>query len=174
VVVCAENLIIFKRISMPVNIFIDYKTSNSSQWETITLTPEEYFDKGYFEQYPEDEFEWNSLPEFDDAIDYIDVDSELITHTRIRVIDDKTKASRTLSTALWNNTENSITERVDKCSDSIDELTVIEIKLQDNPPEYEILRIQKENGVPMLEFHSIITDLEDGSQEERIIYPVRI
>jgi hypothetical protein len=157
---------------MTVSISIDYKTLNSSDWKTLELTPEEYFDKVYFEEYPDEEFEWDSLPEFEDAVDYIDLELEMISHTRIRIFDDKKNISRTFSEALWNNGENYIVERVDKYPEKVEELIIMNIKLRDDPSEWEILRIQKVNGVPMIELHSVITDKEDGSQEERIIYPI--
>jgi hypothetical protein len=157
---------------MTVTIKIDYKILNSLDWHTISLTPEEYFDKSYFEEYPDEEFEWNSVSEFDDTIDYLDLDPSTISHTRIRIYDDKANASRILSETRWNNGESFIAERIDKHLEETNELMVISIKLRENPTEWEILRIQKEDGMPVLEFHSIITDMEDGSQEERIIYPV--
>jgi hypothetical protein len=158
---------------MTITIYIDYKIFNSSEWETISLTPEEYFDKEYFEEYPDDEFEWDSVPQFNHAVDYIDVNLELISHTRIRTFDDKIGASRTLSTAFWNNGENSITERIDKYLGNINELLIVEIKLKNNPPEWEIIRSHRKNGVPILEFHSIISEQENGSPKERIIYPTQ-
>jgi hypothetical protein len=35
------------------------------------------------------------------------------------------------------------------------------------------MRLQKENDVIIVEFHSFITDNEDGSETEKIIYPIR-
>jgi hypothetical protein len=157
---------------MSITINIDYKISNSPEWKTVALTPEEYFDKDYFEEYPDEEIEWDSVPEFNDALDYIDVDPEILSHTRITIFDNEKNISRTLSKALWNKGENFIIERTDKYADKVEELIVINIKLKDSPTEWEILRFQKENGIPMLEFHSVILDKEDGSQEERVIYPI--
>jgi hypothetical protein len=159
---------------MTVSIYIDYRLIDSPNWITVSIKPEEYFDKSYFEEYPDEEYEWDSLPEFEDAIDYLDIDLEKVSHTRIRIFDSKNNVSRTFSEALWNNGENYIVERVDKHADKVEELIVLNIKLRENPVEWEILRIQKENGVPVLEFHSVITDNEDGSQKERIIYPIEI
>jgi hypothetical protein len=50
---------------------------------------------------------------------------------------------------------------------------VITSKVQDNPAVWEIMRLQRENDVPVQEFHSFIADREDGSQSEKIIYPIR-
>jgi hypothetical protein len=115
---------------MTVTIEIDYKIFNSLDWHTISLTPEEYFDKSYFEEYPDEEYEWDSLPEFEDAIDYLDIDLEKVLHTRIRIFDSIKNVSRTFSEALRNDGENYIVERVDKHVDKIEELTIICIKLK--------------------------------------------
>jgi hypothetical protein len=156
---------------MTVSIDIDYRLIDSPNWITVSIKPEEYFDKSYFEEYPDEEFEWDSVPELNHAIDYLDVESSMVSHTRIRIFDDKANVNSTLSQTFWNSGENFISERIDKHLDKVEELTILNIKLRENPVEWEVLRIQKEHGVPMLEFHSVITDNEDGSQKERIIYP---
>jgi hypothetical protein len=157
---------------MTVTVEIDYKLLNTLDWQSISLMPEEYFDKSYFEEYPDEEFEWNSVADFNDAVDYLDLDPSTVSHTRIRIYDDKANVQSTLSQTFWNNGENHIFEQVDKHTQKVEELIVICIKLRENPTEWEILRIQKEDGMPVLELHSVITDNEDGSQKERLIYPV--
>lgn len=52
-----------------------------------------------------------------------------------------------------------------------DWLMVITTKIQERPPVWEILRLQREENSPVFAFHSFITENEDGSETERIVYP---
>jgi hypothetical protein len=152
---------------MSVKVYIDYKLFGSSGWETVEFSPENYFDLD-----PGEEIEYDCVPDFSHAIDYLDIDITLVSHTRVRVTDNELKKSRTTNSAFWNQGNNSITRRVDEEIGIVDKFTVISMKISDNPPVWETLRIQEDNDVPIIEFHSFITDQDDGTETEEVIYPM--
>jgi hypothetical protein len=160
---------------MSVLVFIDYRFINDTEWHTIEMSPEDYFDLD-----PDEKIEWNCVPDYDKEIDYLinylNVDPKLVLNTRSRILDDEANISTVVTTTFWNQGENQISERFIKglgVPDWLpDWLMVITIKIQDNPDVWEIMRLQRENDVPVLEFHSFITENEDGFQSEKIIYPI--
>jgi hypothetical protein len=149
---------------MAVQIFIDYQL-DSMQWHSVELLPEEYFDSTFNET-----IEWNSVPEWNEAIRYLDVDPESVVKTRIRISDDESN-TRTITTTFWNCGRNQIVERVDKGSGASSYLMVITTLLQEFPSVWEIIRFKKRENLLDLEFHSFIRDNEDGSQTEKKIFP---
>ncbi len=152
---------------MSVCIFIDYRFINDTEWHTIEISPQDYFDID-----PDEKIAWNCVPEYDKVIDYLDVNPKQVLNTRLRIIDDEASVTKVITTTFWNQGENHIAERIIKGLEIPDWLMVMTIKIQDNPPIWEILRLQRKNDVHMLEFHSFITDNEDGSQTEKVIYPI--
>ena len=153
---------------MSVYIFLEYQLIGSERWEVIELLPEEYFDLD-----PDEKIEWNRVPMYDQAVEYLDIKRKQLSHTKLKIVDDEANVTKAITTTFWNNGENSIAERIiDRDTGGSDWLMVREIKLQDNPNIWEILRLQRKDAVPILEFHSFITDNEDGSQSEKIIYPL--
>ncbi len=159
---------------MRVSVFIDYRFINDSEWHTIEMLPEDYFDLS-----PDEKIEWDCVPEYNQAIDYLidylDVDPKLVLNTRVRIFDREANISEVITTTFWNQGENMIAERVitDLETPDLLWLMVITSKVQDNPAVWEIMRLQRENNVPVLESHSFITDNEDGSESQKIIYPIR-
>ncbi len=151
---------------MTIEIFIDYRMHGSSEWETVEFTPEEYYDHSYYED-DDDPIEWDSVPEWDDAIEYLDVDPVLIANTRLRIRDIELGITRTITTTFWNYGHNYITERVDKGSEVIGYVMVLSTRLQDSPVIWEIMRFRRKNDVLEMEFHSFIQDNEDGSQSDK-------
>lgn len=153
-------------VNMSLSILLEYRLFDSSEWQTIEMLPEDYFDLE-----PNEKIEWDCLPLYDNAIGYLDIDPKLVSNTRIRIIDNKANITKVITTTFWNQGKNQIVERIDKGPGIFYWLTILTIKLQDNPPVWEILRIPREDDVAKLEFHSFIQDNEDGSETEKIIYP---
>lgn len=160
---------------MPVSVFIEYRLINDTEWHTIEMSPEDYFDLE-----PDEKIEWNCVPEYDNAIDYLvgdfDIDLKQVLNTRVKIIDDEVNVTEVITTTFWNSGENEFTERFITGSGKpewlSDWLTIVTIKIQDNPDVWEIIRLQRENNVPVLEFHSFITENKDGFESEKIIYPI--
>lgn len=150
-----------------VHISIEYKLINSSQSHVVKLLPEDYFDLD-----PDEEIEWNCVPEYDHAIDYLDIDKTSILCTKISIIDSEAKITKIITETFWNQGENRIIERIDSGTAVSYWLMIIDIKLQDNPLIYEILRFERdEENLPKLCSHVLIKENEDGWQEEKEIYP---
>lgn len=160
---------------MSVSVFIDYRLINEPEWHTLEIPPEDYFDLD-----PDEKIAWDCVAEYDKEIDYLitslDVNRKQVLNTRVRIIDDEVNVTKVITTTFWNQGDNHIIERSIKGLELLkwlpDWLMITTTKVQDNPPVWEILRLQKENNVPVLEFHSFITDNEDGSQSEKVIYPI--
>lgn len=153
---------------MVLQIFIDYRMNNSSQWQTVEFSPEEYFDISLDEN-----IEWNSVPEYNHAIEYLNIDTKLVVNTRIRINDSNFGDMTTITTTFWNQGKNFVLERTDKETkvSSYYCLLITNILLQEDPSISEIMRFKKIDGVLEIEFHSFIQDNEDGSQTEKIVFP---
>jgi hypothetical protein len=152
---------------MTIQIFIDYRMCGSTHWSTIEFSPEEYFDLVYEKI---EEIEYYSIPEWDHAIEYLDVDPESIANTRLRIKDTESKATRTITTTFWNAGKNQIIERIDKEQDTSSYLMIVSTLVQEEPTVWEIMRFQRNDDVLTLEYHSFIND--DGSELEGKIFPV--
>ena len=152
---------------MTVKIIIKYKTTDEVEWKTVNFLPEEYFDLTINEK-----TEWNSVPEYDHAIDYLDVDLVSISNTQIRISDDELGIIRLITTTFWHNGQNRVIERVDSGPGISSYLMVITNLLQENPSIWEVIRFGRDNGILNLKFHSFIQDNEDGSEMERKVFPV--
>ncbi|HLO48102.1 MAG TPA: hypothetical protein VK211_06740 [Kamptonema sp.] len=152
---------------MSVYIFLEYQLIGSERWEVIEILPEEYFDLD-----PDEKIEWDCVAMYDKDFEYLDIERQELSHTKLRIVDDEANVTKVITTTFWNNGENLIAERIINRDTGSDWLMVIEIKLQDHPNIWEILRLQRKDEVPIVEFHSFITDNEDGSESEKIIYPI--
>jgi hypothetical protein len=149
--------------NIQMQISIEYKIKESTEWKAITLSIDEYLDLE-----PDEEIE-DCIPLYDHAIDYLDVDRKSISNTKLIVREANGQLEITTET-FWNQGNNRITERTDSGPKSY-WLMIIEIKLKDIPPTWEILRFEKEDGIPKLCYHVIIQENEDGSQSETVVSP---
>jgi hypothetical protein len=117
---------------MSVSIFIDYKLINDTQWHTIEMSPENYFDLDNDEK-----ITWHCVPQYDKEIDYLidylNVDSEQVLNTRVRIIDDEASVTKVITTTFWNQGQNTIAERLIRGLEKSHWLMVITTKVQDNP-----------------------------------------
>jgi hypothetical protein len=151
-------------VTITIEYKIEYKFSNSHQWHSTKFSPDEYFDLD-----PDEKVEWDSVPFYNHTIDYLDIDKSLVQYTRNTIVDIEANVTQIFTETFWNQGENRITETIVSGSSSWKE-TIIEIKLDENPPKWEILRYKKENNLSMLSYHGLITDKEDGTQDEQIIF----
>ena len=154
---------------MNLRILIEYKLNNSSEWHTVELSTEEYFDMDMIDE--DEEISWNCIPEYDHAIEYLDINSSSVSNTSIIISDRESDTNRVIKTTFWNNGQNQIIERIDKCSGISSYLMITNTKLQEEPSVREIMRFSRTNDVLEIKFHSFIRDNEDGSQTEKIIFP---
>jgi hypothetical protein len=106
---------------------------------------------------------------YNDSLDYLDIEKTLVQYIETTIIDIEATTTQIFTETLWNQGNNRITETDVSGLNSWNE-TIIQIKLEDNPPTWEILRYRKENNFSKLSYHGLIIDNEDGSQAEKIIY----
>ncbi|OCQ89641.1 hypothetical protein BCD64_16885 [Nostoc sp. MBR 210] len=157
---------------MTLNIFIDYKLINDLQWHIVEMSPEEYFDTSLLDE--GEQLGWNSIPEYNHAIEYLNIDQSLVSNTRIRIQDSESLKSLTITTTFWNNGQDFIIERIDNALDTTKYVMITQTKLQEDPTIWEIMRFKKNSDVLEIEFHTFIRENKDGSQTEKKIFPKEI
>lgn len=103
---------------------------------------------------------------YNDTLDYINEYPDKVENIKTTIINNRKKTKRTFLETLWNNQNNRIVERIDSGENLNYYEIIIETKIQEEPPIFEIIRAFRENDslVPVL--HSFITDNEDGSETE--------
>lgn len=144
-----------------VTIKIEYKLDGSETWEFISLSPEDYFDLDEYEQ-----IEIDCIPKYNYAIDYIEQDKEKIINTKITITDKNSNKEKIFLQFYWNKQQNSIVERIDSGENYNDNEIIIETKIQESPPKFEIMRLIRKDGFLAPIYHGFITDNNDGSQTE--------
>ena len=147
-----------------VSIKIEYKLSNSDKWYLVEFLPDEYFDLE-----PNEEVEWDCVPLYNDTLDYLDIDKTLVKFIKTTIIDIENNISQVFTETFWNQGNNRIIE-TNITGSKLYQETIIDIKLKNDPPTWELLRYTKENNLPKLSYHGFFKDNDDGSQEEEIIY----
>lgn len=149
-----------------VSIKIQYKLRGSSDWCEIQLDPENYFDLC-----PDEEIEWDCIPIFNDTRDYLEGNKNLLQYVKTIIVDHKANVRKCFVETYWNNGENSIIEKDISGSVSLRE-TIINVKLRESNFTWELIRFHKEDNIPILSYHGLFKDNEDGSEEELIIYRI--
>jgi len=146
-------------------INISYKLDGQNIWKSFNLSPYQYFELDDGE-----EIEFDSIPKYNHAIDYIEDNVEKVVATKIIISNESKKSNRTITTTYWNEQKNSITERIDINEGIQENEIIIEIRINDTPSIYEIIRVIRRDDALLPIYHGFITDCNDGSQkEERII-----
>lgn len=146
-----------------IHITIQYQLKDNNNWLTVELTPDEYFDLEL-----DEEVELNSIPRYNHAIEYLDVEQHRILATKITLIDEKTKSKRLIIERFWNQGKNRLIECTDTGSNPYWEM-ILEIQANQKPPLWEIVRLGRENGIVTPSYHGLIQDNDDGSQTETVI-----
>ena len=158
---------------MTVQILIDDKTIDSPEWITVEFSPEEYFDYDYIE--PDEKVEWDCVPEYDRAIDYLDIELDRISKTHLRIIDRDAQVTREIKTTFWNKGDNTFAECTEKGVGVDKSLNnwrlIISTKLQDEPALYEIMRFIKKEESIFLEAHWVFEIDENGNEIDLTVYP---
>jgi hypothetical protein len=145
-----------------IHITIQYKLE-SNNWVTIELNPDEYF-----ELEPDEKVELDSVPRYNHAIEYLDVEQHQILATKITLIDEQIKAKLSIIERFWNQGKNRLIERTEIGPNPYWEI-ILEIQANQEPPLWEIIRLGRENGIVTPSYHGLIQDNDDGSQTETVI-----
>ncbi len=145
-------------------INIQYKLEGQDIWMGFNLPPHQYFDLDDGE-----DIEFDSIPMYEHAIDYIKDNVEKVVATKITISNEGKRSKRIITTTYWNEQKNSITERVDLSEGNMENEIIIETRISDTPSIYEIMRVIRRDDTLVPIYHGFITDCEDGSQQEEKI-----
>ncbi|MDY6784836.1 MAG: hypothetical protein SW833_20220 [Cyanobacteriota bacterium] len=141
-------------------ITIEYKTKDSETWKNTKLSPREYFDLE-----ADEKIDVDSIPKYNHAIEYLNKDVSQVSITRTILIDKMAQRKILIVEKFWNKGNNRLIERTESGSNSYWE-TILEIRIGEEPPLWEILRIGREDGIISPLYHGFLRDNEDGSQTE--------
>jgi hypothetical protein len=151
---------------MSLTITIEYKLIGATEWQLLSLSPDEYFDPD-----PDEPFDIDSVPKYDDAISYIEsVSSCEVMATRLMIDNPPNETARTITTTFWNDARNRLVEVIDLRHNAVEwwEL-ILSVQVTESPDVCEILRIGRESGLLKARMHSFIETLENGSQLDRVV-----
>jgi len=146
-----------------IQISIEYKLVDNSCWESLELTADEYFDLE-----PDERPELDSIPKYNHALDYLNLESQRVSATKISLIDENMAAKRLIVEKFWNGGKNRLIERTDAGKNPYWE-TILEVLVSETPPLWEIIRIGREKGIMTPWYHGFIEDKNDGTQKEVLI-----
>jgi len=142
-------------------VTIEYRTIGSKDWRSVTISPEEYFDLEQGE-----EIDWDCVPRYNHAIDYLEVGKVALRNTRLTIVDPGAGVTKQINETFWNSGKNRAIERTDK-GPQIDywEL-ILEVSANEASETWEILRLDRSEGVMTPNYHGFIQRLDDGSEVE--------
>ncbi len=145
-----------------ISVTINYKLAGSAEWKSINLLPEEYFDLDEGEK-----IAWDSVPIHNHAKDYLNIGNlNEVLHTKLEIVDALTRVTKLITETFWNDGRNRAIERSDT-GPGVDywEL-IIEVMIGETPLVWEILRLDRVDGVLVPNYHGLIQRNEDGSEIE--------
>lgn len=142
-------------------ITITYQRIASPTWQSVNLSPAQYFDlEG------EESLSWDCVPIFNHAIDYLDIDASEIRCTKISIEDIPQRTNRTIIETFWNHGKNRLIERNDIGETFKDWELILESIINESPLTWEILRLDRSGEVLVPNYHGFIRRNNDGSETE--------
>lgn len=147
-----------------IHVTIEYSRVGETDWLKRRLRADEYF------EIPPDgaPIDIDSVPLHSHAVDYLDLEPCDVRVVRLVISGSPNGSSRTITETFWNEGKCRVTERADAGVHSYWEL-IIESRVTDEPPEWDILRFVRKEGVLVPIYHAIIRENADGSQEENSV-----
>lgn len=122
-------------------IAIKYQLTDSLVWHDIELTPDDYF-----RLEPNEKVQLRSLPKYNHAFQYLSLERDRLSGTKIVLIDNILKAKRYIVERFWNNGQNRLIEKTD-ISNKIYGETTLEIMVGKEPPLWEIVKVMRQDGI---------------------------
>ncbi len=144
-------------------IKISYLISGLDEWKSLELSPHEYFDFQYTDIHDSD---IDSVPKYDHAIDYINIDKKEVSATILQLSDRISEERIEIRTSYWNDGNNMIIERRDSGPNRLYYELIYSFKMSERPETYEIFRAVKKDCIFVPVYHGIIKNNTDGSQSE--------
>ena len=144
-----------------VSITIEYQILGSTKWESVELSPEDYFDLDEGE-----EIVWDSVPMRNHAADYLGVDKSKIGSTKLKITDSSTQVTKLITETFWNNGKNRVIERTDTGPGIEYWELILEGIVSEQPVIWEVLRLDKLKGILTPSYHGFLQLNDDGSETE--------
>lgn len=144
-----------------ISITLEYQMAGSNEWMLLTLLPEQYFDLD-----PGEEIQLDCVPKHNHAVDYLDFESTQVKSTKLKLLDMTTNTSISIVETFWNEGKNRAIERIDAGPNENYWELILDLQIQDSPLTWEILRIDKRDGIITPNYHGFIQHNEDGSETE--------
>ncbi len=150
-------------------VWIEYKLVDNVDWKKIELTPDEYFDpldeeddvnsNGSIEEY-----DFDSVPKYFHAIDYIGCNIWDVEHTKVTILDISKQIKHIQSETFWNGGQNRIiltqtsVPGVSHCE------IMVETLIQETPKTIQQVTLKIEDNIPKYQTQIVIKRNEDGSE----------
>jgi len=149
-----------------IEITITYQLSRSSGEESRVLTPEQYYEHAGSEAVAID-----SVPRHAHAYQYLGVLKSDLNYTRVRVRNGREWID--VFETFWNHGNNFLVETERRLrNEELYEL-IIQSKISEEPPTYEIMRFERRNGHLRPIFHVVDFEEATGVREEKV-FPASI
>lgn len=132
------------------------------------LTPEEYF-----ELEPGEEASIQSIPRYNHAIDYLDIEARSVQNTRLQISDSEARQKTVVMETFWKSGENRIIETHDLDAGGASHWEmIVSTRIKQDPATTQILRFTRDQSGPVqLLSHLHIRENLDGSETEARIFP---
>ncbi|BAZ16700.1 hypothetical protein NIES4071_85780 [Calothrix sp. NIES-4071] len=152
-----------------ISIWIEYKLVNNPDSLKIEIAPEDYFEPLDEDEDPDfnnadEEYDYDSVPKYFHAIEYIGCEISDVEHTKVTILDERNSIEYIQSETFWNKGEDRMimTQTLGKEVNRYDMLleTLINIK----PKTIQQVKFIIENNVPKYQEQIIIQTNEDGSE----------
>lgn len=151
---------------MNVSIRLMFRLLGSGTWESISLSPEEYFERD--EPAP---MGMDALPRFNHAVEYLNVERSMVSHTKLMLCDAATQQTRTITEVFWNRGRNRFIERTDSGMPARGRVLVYEMLRSDSPETWDVVRLEGQDESLEVISHAIITANENASESMVSVYP---
>lgn len=152
-----------------ISIWIEYKLVNDPDFLKIKIAPEDYFEPLDEEEDPDfnnadEEYDYDSVPKYFHAIEYIGYEISNVEHTKITILDERNGIEYIQSETFWNKGEDRMimTQTLGKEVNQFDML--VETLINRKPQTIQQVKFIIENNIPKYQEQIIIQTNEDGSE----------
>lgn len=148
---------------------IEYKMLNQQTWEKIKLTPYEYFETidedEYLDSKPlNEEYDFDSVPKYFHAVEYIGCKLSEIEHTKLTIVDLSKNIKLIQSETFWDEGNNRLISTqffgMEKPSHEI----LVETVINKIPKTIQQVKFLLEDNLPKCQHQLVIQCQEDGSE----------
>lgn len=144
-----------------VSVVLEYRCIGSKDWQSVSMSPEDYFDLDDGEA-----LSWDCAPQHSHAIDYLEIERRMIRNTKVTISDENLKVTTQITETFWGEGKNRVVERTDAGPSVNYWELIVETMINEMPPTWDILRLDRAEGVVGPNYHGVIVQNNDGSQTE--------